>query len=91
MPICPGCEQKMSYDELDAHERVCNRIWTEVGNEAQSFRHLEGRLAALEREIKNYLNDRDGSLANRIETTSTSPRSERSNTPQRSQERRLHE
>ena len=81
----------MSYDELDAHERVCTRIWTEVGNEAQSFRHLEIRLAALEREIRNYLDEREVSLANRIETTSPSPRSRKSNTLQRSKGRRLRE
>jgi len=46
MPICPGCERKVPYDQLDIHERYCRKIRSDTGD--RSLERLERRLTSLE-------------------------------------------
>lgn len=62
MPTCPGCQQRVSYQRLDAHQRYCHGLGTadDVGHRSidrlesrvdDVERKLDGRLQAIERKL----------------------------------------
>lgn len=53
MPICPGCERTIPYDQLDLHERYCGEIRT--GSGAESLQRLDERLTELESRLEDRL------------------------------------
>jgi len=66
MPICPGCERNVSYDNLDEHERVCPAIWADQGTQTQAMDRIEARLVALERKVDTYFGSREPTLAAKV-------------------------
>lgn len=65
MPICPGCEQTVSYDRLDIHERYCDGIWSdEVGQ--RSIERLERRILALERRLDAQVRELESDVERRL-------------------------
>lgn len=48
MPICPGCEQRVSYDQLDVHERYCAGLRGTDWTGGREIANLEHRLAHVE-------------------------------------------
>ena len=55
MPICPGCEQSVSYDRLDLHERYCRGIWGEPAPGPAALERIERRLQRLEVDLERRL------------------------------------
>lgn len=55
MPICPGCERKIPYDQLDLHERYCGEIRGGTGQ--RSLERLDERLTTLESRLEEGLQE----------------------------------
>lgn len=55
MPICPGCERKIPYDQLDIHERYCGELGSGTGG--RSLQRLDERLTELESRFKEQLQE----------------------------------
>lgn len=55
MPVCPGCEQTLSYSRLDIHQRYCDGIRSGGRDRGQSVEKLEQRLASLEEQVEGRI------------------------------------
>lgn len=53
MPICPGCQQPVSYDHLKVHERSCAGLQITDEISSCTVEQLERRLIALETRFDN--------------------------------------
>jgi hypothetical protein len=66
MPVCPGCEREVPYDQLDIHERYCHQIWTCDGAESRAVERLERQLADLEKQFDGQLQEFETDIEHRI-------------------------
>lgn len=55
MPICPGCEQTLTYSQLDVHQRYCDGVRSGGRDRRQSVEKLEQRLATLEERMEGRI------------------------------------
>lgn len=51
MPICPGCDRPVSYEDLDDHVGSCTEIWSDRQRRNRLVERLERRVEALENEL----------------------------------------
>jgi len=51
MPICPGCERWVSYDELPRHERYCTQLCESDEARMRSLAALDERITETERRL----------------------------------------
>ena len=78
MPVCPGCEQPVPYDQLAIHERYCAELNDADAADAERLdrrisrveRRMYRRLRALEAEldITRSRTDENGSADGRSQT-----------------------
>jgi len=64
MPICPGCERKVPYQQLDVHQRYCKGIRgreRDPGDES-----VEARLSAIEDRFDERLREVERDLERRL-------------------------
>lgn len=59
MPICPGCEQTIPYDQLDIHERYCTGLQSQDETKRRTIEHLERRVVAIEKRLNTLSRDAD--------------------------------
>lgn len=55
MPICPGCERSVPYDQLDVHERYCDGIWGQDSDTATAVERLDRRLQQFKVDVDERL------------------------------------
>lgn len=55
MPTCPGCEQQIAYERLDAHERYCPGLHSPDKSPTEAVRRLERRLDRVEQRLERRL------------------------------------
>lgn len=77
MPICPGCEQSIPYDELDVHERYCHDIWGDRDSGSRSVERLERQIVALERRVDGRLRKVEADVERRLQSLERSRRTGR--------------
>lgn len=54
MPVCPGCEQRISHDELPVHQRYCAGIWMAEGEADPTVQRLCRQFI----DMQQYLDER---------------------------------
>jgi predicted RNase H-like nuclease (RuvC/YqgF family) len=57
MPICPGCERSISYDELVIHEQHCDGISGSSKDRSQTAERLDRRLSDVEARLEERLRE----------------------------------
>lgn len=51
MPICPGCETRVQYDELRQHVEYCSGVTDGDETAMAAIMALDSRVTALERDL----------------------------------------
>lgn len=57
MPLCSGCAEKIPYQDLDIHQRYCNRDENDETNRSNRGRQLEVRLSVFEHRIEDTVHE----------------------------------
>lgn len=65
MPTCPGCQQRVSHDRLDTHERYCHGLHGDESPGLRSMRRLEDRIDELDRRFDRRVRALEVSVGNR--------------------------
>jgi len=67
MPVCPGCERRVSYEQLPVHERYCRGLRSNRSGESDGTKHLERQLMALEERLAEELHSHDEEIKSRLQ------------------------
>jgi hypothetical protein len=79
MPICPGCERNVSYQELDVHERYCDGPSSTTTDSTDPPEQFEAKITYIEDEVDERLSELEKELqrelarARRFGDTSVEP------------------
>jgi len=66
MPVCPGCERRVSYEQLPVHERYCGGIHNSGNDGSNSARDIENQLIALEERLTEEIHEHDEEIKSRL-------------------------
>ena len=69
MPICPGCERNVSYQELDLHERYCRGKFGGGASASGSRECLKRKITYMEERLEEEVADIEREFERRLART----------------------
>lgn len=66
MPVCPGCERRVSHEQLPIHQRCCEALYGSGGSGTPVAQRVEECLTELNERLEKELEEREEEMDRRL-------------------------